>query len=260
MADALPPSNPDPETDPCQTQPGTGLDFALMVTAATAATDAAEDAFLDCVIHDRNFRMRQLMPPRVIAEDEGRADGWLTKVLDALDPFVKEAIERIDCFPSIIDPLSCPSHMLDHLLYHLGNPFLIVQGFADIEKRRLALALFAIYGLKGTDVGIIGAIRLIFGINVTDIVAANIQGWMLDFSDLDIDTILQGGSAYERRSFEVMVDTTLSDRQRAQMTEVIKYMKAANTHFIGFIEPQAAAHVSHWELDLSELDHNAYCH
>lgn len=259
MKSGLPPLNPDPEQDPCATQEGTDLEFLMMVKAAGGG-DLADDPFLDCIAHDRNFRMRSLMPPRVIAEDAQRPDGWLTKVLDAMDPFIEEAFERIDCFPSIVDPLRCPSHLLDHLLYHLGNPFLIIEGFSATEKRRLALALFSIYALKGTDPGIIGAIRLIFGINVTDIVAANIQGWILEESFLDIDTLLHGSTAYERRSFEVMVETVLSDVQRAQMTEVVKYMKAANTHFIRFIEPTSPDHVDHWELDLSQLDNNTYLH
>lgn len=255
-SDSLPSLNPKKEDDPCRVRE----DLDIPVEILAAATPGGEGPLLDCILNDRNFRMRSIMPPRVIAEDEARADGFLAKFLDSLDDEANASFERIDCFPTLIDPFRVPSQFLDHLLYHLGNPFTLEEGLSDTQKRRLALVLFALYSLKGTCPGIIGAIRVIYGINVTECVSANIDCWILDESELDVDTILCPSSAFDRRTFQLMVDTNLSDDQRAQMTNIAKYMKPAWEHFGGFIEPGNPDFVDHWELDMSDLDENTNLH
>ena len=253
---AADPANVQPEADPCRVQPGLSLPAFLLA----AATPAGEGPLLDCVIADRNFRMRSILPPRVIAEDEARPDGWVAKFLDSLDTEAGAAFERIDCFPTLIDPLRVPSQFLDHLLYHLGNPFTLEEGLNDTQKRRLAMVLFAIYALKGTCPGMIGAIRVLFDITVTECIQGNIDCWILGESELGVDTILCPSSEAEKRTFQLMVDINLHDTQRAQMTNVVKYMKPANTHFAGFVEPGNDDFVDHWELGLSDLNVNTILH
>jgi phage tail-like protein len=255
VADALPPLNPDPEADPCRIQPGVGLDLHL-IAAATAAADVQID---DCKV-PRTFRMRDLLPPRVVNEDETRPDGFLAKFLDALDREANEALERIDCFPTVVDPLRAPPEFLDLLLYNLGNPFTLEEGLTDPEKRRLCLVLFTLYNLKGTCYGIIGAVKILYGINVTECVAANVDCWEMDVDELDISTDLCPTTAYERRSFSLMVDVNLTDRQRQQIRNIVNWCKPASEHFIDFIEPGSSAHVDHWILELSELNVNADLH
>lgn len=240
--------NVHPADDPCKVQPGVFLEAFLMANA----TQGGEPEFLDCFV-PRNFRMRQLFPPRIIAEDEARADGFLTKFLDALDQPVLDAFNRVDCFPTIIDPLRCPSQFLDQLLFHYGSPFTLEEGLTDTQKRQLVSVLFLMYSLKGTCVGVIGALSFIYGITVTECAQANIDGWILGVSELNIDTILNPSDAFERRSFQLMVDLNLTDQQRAQMSNIVNWIKPAYTHFIGFIEPGHQDHVDHWVLGLSEL-------
>lgn len=249
------PKNLKPHTDPCQTQPGTSLDLYL----AANATPLQEAPFLDCVLN-RNFRMRSLLPPLVIAEDEAREDGFIAKFLDALDNEANAAFARIDCFPTIRDPLRAPSEFLDLLLYDLGSPFTLEEGLTDTEKRRLALVLFTLYALKGTCFGVIGAIKVIYGINATQCLAGPEACWILGEDELDVDTLLCGGDAFERRSFQVMVDVNLTDKQRLQMGNIVDWAKPANTHFIGFVEPGHTLHTDHWELDFSDLNFNTDLH
>lgn len=253
MADGVPTSGATPSNDycgddPCKVQPSIFLESFLMANA----TAGGESPFLDCFV-DRNFRMRDLFPPRVIAEDEQRPDGFLAKFLDALDGPVNDAFRRVDCFPTIIDPLRCPSHLLDQLLFHYGSPFTLEEGLTDTQKRALVSVLFLMYALKGTCVGIIGVLRFIYGINVTECVDGNEACWILGESELNITTVLCGGSAFERRSFSLMVDINLSDDQRMQMRNIVNWMKPANTHFIRFIEPGHDDHIDHWILGLSVL-------
>ena len=60
---AATPVNVQPADDPCKVQPGVFLEAFLMANA----TPAKESVFLDCFV-PRDFRMRQLFPPRVIAD------------------------------------------------------------------------------------------------------------------------------------------------------------------------------------------------
>ena len=83
-----------------------------------------------------------------------------------------------------MDPQRCPSSQLDQLLYHLGNPFTLEDGLSDTEKRGLASVLFFIYALKGTCPGIIGALRLLFGLDVTECVSLTVDCWDLGIARL----------------------------------------------------------------------------
>lgn len=195
-----------------------------------------------------------------MAQDANQLAPFLGPFLEALDPEMLAAFERVDCFPSIIDPNTAPSRFLDGLLAHLGNPFILEEGLTDLEKRRLALALFDIYELKGTCPGIIGAIRILYGIIVTDCVQVNTTGWILDVDYLGITTILAGSTAQERRTFSVMVSQNLTQKQREQLTNVVEYMKPANTFFAGFIEPGVPRFIDHWVLDISKLGKNTDLH
>ncbi len=251
----IPPRNPRPELDPCRVQPWLSLDHYLIA----AATPSVEAPFLDCVL-DRDFRMRSLLPPKVIAEDEARPDGFIARFLDALDREAGAAFARVDCFPTIRDPLRAPAEFLDLLLYDLGSPFTLEEGLSDTDKRHLALVLFTLYALKGTCFGIIGAIKVIYGINATECPDANTACWDLGLSEFDIDTILCGTTDFERRSFSVMVDVNLTDKQRLQMGNIVDWAKPAHTHFIEFIEPGHDLHVEHWELGLSDLNWNTDLH
>jgi len=74
-------------------------------------------------------------------------------------------LARIDTFSEIVDYDLCPDSCLDALLYGLGNPFAF--DMTDTDKRRLLAVLVDIYMQRGTDVGIINAIRFFLGVEVT---------------------------------------------------------------------------------------------
>lgn len=251
----------DPKPAACDPQIPLPQDQEELLANATAAALDANDPFDDCDLTNiRDFRLADLFPDRVLGQDQIQPEPFLTPFLQALDPEMLAAFARVDCFPSIIDPQRAPNSFLDGLLAHLGNPFILEEGLADIEKRRLAGMLFQIYKLKGTCIGMIGAIRLLYGIEVTDCVQANVDCWTLDVDLLGITTILCGGTAQERRTFSLMVNRNLTARQRDQLTNVVDYMKPANTFFAEFIEPGAPRFIDHWVLDISKLGKNTDLH
>lgn len=247
------PINTKPIDDPCRTQAGLELPFYLAGNAADATAE-----FLDCIRRDREFSLKEFFPRRVIGDDEDDPQGILVRILDVLDPFVIGLYETADCIPTIMDPQRCPADQLDQLLYHLGNPFLL--DLTDTEKRGLASVLFFIYALKGTCPGITGALRLLFGLDVTECASTNIDGWKIGFHSLNIDTILGGSSAMEKFAFNVMVRTNMTDKQREAATDVVLYMKSAPSLFFGFIEPGNPRHVDHWEIGFSKLNINTFLH
>jgi phage tail-like protein len=249
------PANVKPDQDPCRVQPGLELPFFLAANAEEATAE-----FLDCIRRDRVFSLKDFFPKRVIADDAEDPQGILNTMLETLDPFVIDLYQTIDCIPTIMDPQRCPSAQLDQLLYHLGNPFTLEDGLSDREKRGLASVLFFIYALKGTCPGIIGALRLLYGLDVTACVQPNVDCWDLGFDLLNISTDLCPGSDFEAFTFNVMVRTVLTDKQRVQATNVVNYMKSAPSIFLGFIEPGHPRFIDHWELNFSDLNLNTFLH
>lgn len=240
--------------DLCEVAPHISIE-PWMLAAATATQDPPQDC-----VRERNWSILDLFPPKVLAQDDLLVEPFLTPFLEAINPEILKAFGRVDCFPTLMDPQRCQSNFLDALLYQYGNPFELDEGIDDNTKRRLISTLFTLYSLKGTCFGIIGAVRIIYGINVTECVEPNIQCWVLGESELDFDTFLCPTSAAERRSFRIMVDITLTDKQLDQITCIVDWMKPANTHFEGIIQPLAPGFVDHWELGLSELNLNTFLH
>jgi phage tail-like protein len=255
------PLNPKERDRPCDPDVELPQDRYELLANATPAESEAEFPFDDCKkTKDRAFRLADLFPSRVMGQDADQLAPFLGPFLEALDPEMLAAFERVDCFPSIMDPNTAPSRFLDGLLAHLGSPFILEEGLSDLEKRRLASMLFEVYKLKGTCPGIIGAVRLLYGITVTDCVQANVDCWTLDVDLLGVTTVLCGSTAQERRTFSVMVSQNLTQKQREQLTNVVDYMKPANTFFAGFIEPGAPRFIDHWVLDISKLGKNTDLH
>jgi hypothetical protein len=145
------------------------------------------------------------------------------------------------------------------MLADLGNPF----DFAldDIGKRRLVRVLVPIYRQKGTDPGIINAVRFFSGLEVTIEVPAFDDGWLLGVGELGVDSSLGTSDLRARLSFWIRSAIVLTPEQRSQILKIGNYMKRAETHILGILEPEAIPdEPSHWELGLSELGVDTYMH
>jgi phage tail-like protein len=120
----------------------------------------------------RRFDLLTMLPERNVADD---ATNDLHNFIACLQDLTDLALSRVDVFTDIWDYDLCPVEYLDAILYGLGNPFAFV--LTDVNKRRLASVLIAIYKQKGTEVGIINALRFFLGVEATVVSVARDDTW-----------------------------------------------------------------------------------
>jgi phage tail-like protein len=196
----------------------------------------------------RRFELLDFIPNMNKAEDLTAAQGGnpnapgtgeLRKFILCLQDVTDLLLCSIDEWSNIIDPDLAPEPFLDAMLQDLGNPF--AECIADLnvnDKRLLALVLISIYKEKGTEPGVINAIRFFLGIEVTlDIINCR-QWWQLDVSLLGNNTLL-GPSAGNPLwySFWVVSPVVLTESQRERILCIAQYMRGANEHVLGIQEP-----------------------
>lgn len=182
--------------------------------------------------------------------------GDLRKLIAVLQDIADVMLCSVDNWTSIIDIDLAPEPFLDAILQDLGNPFAsCISDMDENDKRRLARILISIYKQKGTDVGVINAIRFFLGVEVTlDIINCRTY-WQLGISQLDLNTILAppvgSGLWY---SFYVVSPVVLTDEQRERMLCIAQYMKGAPEHVLGVTEPGGVVTTSpYWVLSQSLL-------
>lgn len=164
---------------------------------------------------------------------------------------------KIDRFVEILDPDTASEQYVDRMLTDLGNPFAF--DLSIIDKRRLVQLLVAIYRSKGTDPGIINAIRFFIGIEVTITIPWQ-TGGLLGASTLGGTFILGTGSMATIYSFVIHSPVVLTEEQRKRISAIARYMKRAPTHFT-IVEPSPPPSVpSHWSLGVSNLGLNTKLH
>jgi phage tail-like protein len=213
----------------------------------------------------RRFELLDFIPDFNIAEDRTAEQGGcetdpgsgdLRRLLLVLQDVVDLLLCSVDEWTQIIDIDLAPEPFLDAILQDLGNPFAdCISDLSVTDKRRLARILISIYKQKGTEQGIINAVRFFTGIEVTlDIINCR-QFWQLGVSHLDIDTILAppvGSPLWY--SFFIVSPVVLTDEQRSRILCIADYMKGAHEHILGVIEPGGEITPSdYWILNVSLL-------
>jgi len=218
----------------------------------------------------RRFLLWDFIPQLNKTEDHtGELALWIACLQDVTDLLLK----LIDDWTTILDPDVAPERYLDAMLADLGNPFAF--DLSEIDKRRLIRVLTDIYKEKGTAQGIIDVVRFFLGLDVT-IETYNGLGWELAHSDsptLDGQSPGSGpgdelSSAEtepadaaelgpgDRRllySFEIHSAVSLTDEQRARITQIAELMKPAHEHLVRIVEPTTPVEYDHLELGVSGL-------
>ena len=213
----------------------------------------------------RRFELLDWIPDANLEEDatvEQGGDptnpgtGDLRRFVSVLQDVVDILLCSIDEWTTILDVDLAPEAFLDAILQDLGNPF--AQCISDLsvnDKRRLARVLISIYKQKGTEPGVINAIRFFLGVEVTLDVINCRPYWQLGVSELDVSTTLAppvGSSLWY--SFYVTSPVVLTDAQRERMLCIAQYMKGAQEHVLGLIEPgDLVTPSSFWVLSQSML-------
>ena len=214
----------------------------------------------------RRFELLDFLPDINIREDnrsvEGQPDGGtgdLRKLMLVLQDVVEILLCSIDRWTSIFDIDSAPISFIDAILQDLGDPFsACIPDLTDNDKRKLARILISIYKQKGTDQGIINAVRFFLEIEVTLDVINFRNYWQLNASLLGTSTTLAPGVGSPLwYSFYVVSPVVLTEEQRERILCIADYMKAAHEHVLGVIEPGGIVTPSKfWTLNVSALGGN----
>jgi len=227
--------------------------FGNLVAAPFNA--ATFEAFIPAEPADREFDLYRLLPVMNRQEDV-RED--LLKFVACLQETTDLLLYEVDRWADIIDPDLADLQYVDAMLADLGNPFPFAESLSLIDKRRLALLLVPIYRSKGTEVGIVNAIRFFLGLEVTIDEYIDTTSMTLGESELgetgsDGEWILGPSTSFLRFAFVVVAEVVLTQEQRDRIEDIVEYMKPAHTHYLGTVEPTAPVVIDHLELGLSEL-------
>jgi len=186
--------------------------------------------------------------------------GDLRKFIACFQVVFDELLCDIDRWTDILDVDLAPEAFVDAMLADLGNPFGSVV-VTLTQKRKLVRLLVPLYRQKGTDVGMVNAIRLLTGAEVT-ITAVGFDGiWKLGISLLGIDTVVGTDDLEQLYSFDVVSPETLTETQRARIRTAVAFMRRAPCHLRSIVEPTAPSPTpDHWELGLSLLGTETILH
>ncbi len=197
-------------------------------------------------------------------DDTGDLESWLTVLQPVLDLLWDEHLRWRDQ----VDVDLAESDEVNAMLADLGNPFAVALEQPLNRRRLLVRVLVDVYKTKGTAPGLADVIRVLTGLEIVRVVSpATINSWTLGVDvlgdttadpplpdPLNTDRAVLGPSPqFMRYSFQIEVDRVLTDDERSIITEIVKLMKPAHTHFAGFLEPTIGIIVDHWELDRSFL-------
>lgn len=194
------------------------------------------------------------MPAAVQSMDRA-GSGELTSFLACLQEPANQILCDIDHWTDILDVDLAPEPFVDAMLADLGNPFEeLSDGFSLVEKRKLVTLLVPILQQKGTNQGMVNAIRILLGVEVTITVPALDGVWDLGVSHLGDDTVLGTSDLASIYSLYVVSPVTLTDEQQRRIRKIVAYMRRAETHLAGIVEPDPPPLVpDDWELGLSLL-------
>ena len=187
------------------------------------------------------------------ADDQGT--GHLRRFISCLQSVYNERVCDVDAWASILDPDTAPAPFVQAMLADLGDPF---GQFSDalslVEQRELVKLLVPLYGLKGTDAGMINAIQLFVGVTVT-ITCPSWQGkWKLGVAHLGADTLLGSSAIRDLYTFYVVSPVSLTAAQVTAIETLVAIMRRAPCHLGGILQPAAPPITPNgWELGLSKL-------
>lgn len=203
---------------------------------------------------DRDFDIYSFFPEKNHLEDDTGDLRMLTRCWQEVTDLL---LSQVDVFAErVLDPDFCDAEQLDIMLADLGNPFPFAASLDELGKRRLVQTLAAIYGLKGTDPGIIKAINFFMGLTVSvthpQMGGVPLGKAIIGSSGTDA-WILGASSLREKMTFYVNFSTLLTDDQLVQARAIMRYMARAATHPVIRQPAPPPAAPDHLVLGLSRL-------
>lgn len=191
--------------------------------------------------------------PQVVRRTD--AHGHLRLLVACWQDVVDLLVARGDGARAQLDPRTADEAALDVLLADLGSPFPYALGVQ--EKRRLVLALAAMYRRKGTAPGLEAGLRFLLGIDARVRPLAR-DGARLGRARLGRDFRLAPADRFARYAFELEVDRALTETQRQAVRWLVTWHKPAHTHLTRIREPGPVAVRTPWPLGRGALGRTTY--
>lgn len=198
----------------------------------------------------RSFNLWQRVPEQNRREDSLQE---LRRFIACAQEVYGLALARIDAWTQILNYNVAPDIFVQAMLEDLGNPFPFP--LTTLQRRQLVPLLVLIYKQKGTKQGIVNAVNLLLGLEVS-IDLYNGTGMQLGTALLGQDWILGPGTSAQLYSFSVVYDAgPLTATQVQQILFIANYMKVAHEHVLGVITPSTPTPTP-MELGISLLGDN----
>lgn len=200
----------------------------------------------------RRFSLWRDCIPAINKREDETQDLW--RFIACLDETLGHLLYEVDLWTDIFDYDLAWEPFLDSILYQLGNPFTFLD-LDELEKRRLARVLVAIYKQKGTAQGIENVIRMFLAVEA-EVVPHVQDGWILGVSELGLEqnddgetvgTVLGLSNKRARYSFDIWVERALTSDEEKNFRALVDYMKDARTHFVKLLPVEAPDLVA-WQL------------
>lgn len=197
----------------------------------------------------RELDLYEALPEQLRREDETR-DLW--NVTAMVQEVVDVLLALADRWMDIVDPDLAPEPWVDAMLDDMGNPFAWAVELSLIEKRKLVQMLLRIYKSKGTGPGIVDAVRLFLGVEVT----INVYAWApypIGVAIIGQTWVLGSSAQSDLYTFEVLVPQFLTTAERTRLNAIVDYMKTSHEHHVIREPTPPAGAVDHWQLGYSHL-------
>ncbi len=208
--------------------PGLLYELAISAFTGTPAATGLFTAFTPNWPPTRSMNLWDYIPAINKAEDDSEhLERFILCIQDQLDT----TLTQIDNWVNILDPDVAREPFLDLMLLDQGNPFAF-ESLTEYDKRLLIKMLVNMYQLKGTDQGIVAAIRFFMGFD-SQISLFRESGSLLGSNAVPIDLldesfVLGGGGPFD---FAVTVATTeppgraLTDLEVSRIIKIVDVVK-----------------------------------
>lgn len=215
----------------------------LSLPPGNATTFVGFQPFVD---ERREYDYLSWLPGINLSEDD---TGDYQNFILCLQEIGELLLYELDAWPTFLDPDTAPEDFVDAMLDDLGNPFRF--SLTLTQKRKLVKLLRAIYKQKGTDQGIINAIRLFLGLEVTiEVPTLTMVG--LGYSKLGVDFVLSSSELADIYTFIIVSPVVLTQDQIDKINAITRFMRRAPCHW-RIESPTVVATPDHWALGYSDL-------
>ena len=221
-------------------------------TAGNAMTDVELDFQSPEFIQLANridFWDQGIIPP-TDQQDDLEQEGILRKMAVVLNDALHQMWYGTQQVDYLDDPFHCPEKWIPYLLHNMGNPFTFPLE-TELDRRKLANGLMAMYKRVGTKKGITDMLYAILGINFTIKAYVTESGWLLGIAgsgELGQTTVLAVSTDFAANCYEIISPVALTAEQRRIVKEVATWADPVDMHLVRIVEWQQGAYYYYYQV------------